>query len=101
MKTISCSFPLFGLPEDQFAILNVIHGEFQHLTDPHASPGHQFKHQPVADFDCPKNDLINGFLFDDFPSGDHSFPRQLADHRCIAGIPRVGIDVVFDEIEKR
>ena len=32
--------PAFGLPEDQFAILNVIHCEFQHLADPHSTAGH-------------------------------------------------------------
>ena len=93
-------FTALGLPENQFPILNIIHGKFQYLTDPHSTASHQLKHQSIADFERPENDFIDGFFFDDFPSRNHFFPIQLANHRCIAGISRFGIDIVSDEIEK-
>ena len=94
-------FAALGFSEDQLPILNVIHGELQHLTDPHSTASHQLKHQSISDLERPENDFINSFFFDDFPSGNHFFPIQLSNHRGIAGIPSAGIDIVSDEIEKR
>jgi len=38
------------LSKDQLAILDIIQPQFQHLTDPHATSGHQFENQPISDF---------------------------------------------------
>jgi hypothetical protein len=90
----------FGLSKDQFAVLNVIQSQFQNLTDPHPSSGHQFENQPIPDFNRSENYFVNGLLFDDFPSGNHPFPVQFSDHGRIARISHVGIDVVSEKIEK-
>ncbi len=63
-------------------------------------PGQQLENQPVPDFNRSENDLVNGLLFDDFPSGNHSFPVQFPDHGRITRIPNAGIDVVAEKIEK-
>ena len=93
-------FSAFGFSKDQLSILNVIQSELQNLTDPHPPTGHKFKQQSIANFGGPKNDLINGIFFDDFPSGYHPFPIQFSDHGRVTGISYTGIDVIAEKIEK-
>ena len=88
------------LSKDQFSILNINQFQFQHLTDPHATSAHQFKNQPISNFDRSEYDLVNGLFFDDFPPGDHPFTVQLSDHRGIARIYQGRIDIVAAKIEK-
>ena len=90
----------FGLSQDQLTILNIIQPQFQHLSDPHAASGHQFKNQPISDFDCSEYDLFNCLFFDDFPSGDHPFPVQFTDHGRITRINHIRLDVITEKIEK-
>jgi hypothetical protein len=90
----------FGFSQDQFSVLNINQSEFQYLTDPHTSSSHQFKNQPITNFDRSEYDLVNGLFFDDFPSGNHPFPVQFSDHGRIARITHGGIDVISEKIEK-
>jgi hypothetical protein len=90
----------FGLSKDQLTILNIIQPQFQHLSDPHAASGQQFKNQPISDFDGSENDLVNGLCFDYYPSGYHPFPVELADHGRFTGIAYTGIYVIAEKIEK-
>jgi hypothetical protein len=62
--------------------------------------GHQFENQTIPHFNRSENDFINGFLFDDFPSGNHPFPVQFSDHGRIARITHGGINVISEKIEK-
>jgi hypothetical protein len=39
-------------------------------------------------------------FLDDFPSQRYPLPIQLSDHGPVAWIPKFGIDIVADEIEK-
>ena len=90
----------FGLTKDQFAVLQIAQLQFQHFTDAHAAAGHQLENQSIANLGSPENDLINSFLFDDFPSQWHPFPIKLADHRPVSWVTKLEIDIVADEIEK-
>jgi hypothetical protein len=65
--------------QNQCSILKVPQPELQHFADPHAAPGHQFQHEPIPGLGSPKNDLVHGFLFDDFPFRGHALPIELAD----------------------
>ena len=47
-----------------------------------------------------KNDLIDGFLFEYVKMGLYLWPEQLPQHRGIAWIREIRIEVVFDKIEK-
>ncbi|MGD9249603.1 MAG: hypothetical protein PVG19_00170 [Desulfobacterales bacterium] len=86
--------------QDQFTILKVLQPEFQHLTDPHASPGHQFKHESIPGFGGSKNDFIHGFFFNDFPFGNDPFTILFPDHGRVAWITQFVIEIVADEIEE-
>ncbi|MFO7686647.1 MAG: hypothetical protein R6V60_11190 [Desulfobacterales bacterium] len=97
-KTLSVA--AFWLSKNQLAILDVIQPQFQHLANTHPTPGQQLENQPVPGFNRSENDLVNGLFFDDFPSGNHSFPVQFPDHGRIARITHAGIDVIAEKIEK-
>ena len=100
MNTNSYSLPLFWLTKNQFSVLQISQSQLQHFTDPHAASGHQFEDQSVADLGGAKDDFVDGFLLDDFPSQRHPLPVQLPDHGSIAWITKFGIDIVAHEIEK-
>ena len=70
------------------------------LTDPHASPGHQFKHESIPGFGGSKNDFIHGFFLQDIPMHRPFHPKHLSHYGCVAGILKPFIDIVADEIEK-
>jgi len=93
-------FTAFGFSKDQLPILNVLRSQLQHLADPHPPTGHQLKNQSIADFSGTENDLINGFFFDDFPSGYHPFSIQFSDHGRVTRIAYARINVIAEKIEK-
>jgi hypothetical protein len=91
----------FGFTQDKLAVLQIAQLQFQHFTDAHATTGHQFEDQSIANFSGAENYLVNGFLFDDFPSQRHPLAIKLANHGPVAWISELGIDIVADEIEER
>ena len=90
----------FGFLQNQFAVLKIHESELQHCADPHASPGHQFEHQPVPRFGGSENDFIDSLFLDDFPFRDHPLAILFTDHRRIAWIMQTVIQIVTDEIEE-
>jgi hypothetical protein len=74
--------------------------DLEYLSDTHPAAGHQFQNQSVAGFGCPKNDFINGVLFDDFPSGYYPLFIEFSDHGYIARIGQARLYVVSYEIEE-
>ena len=90
----------FRILQYQFAILEVLQSEFQHLTDPHTTPCHLFQHQPIPGLCGPENDLVHCLFFKDFPFRDHPLTVLFPDHRRIAGMMKAVIQIVADEIEK-
>ena len=54
--------------------LHVLDPEFQHLADPQAAPGHQFKQEAVAGIGGPEDHLVDGFLVQDLPRSPLSCP---------------------------
>jgi len=90
----------FGLLNDQFAILEIPQSELQHFSDPHTASCHQFQYEPITGFGGSENDIVHSLLFDDFPFRSHALPVKLADHRRVAWIYKVEIQIVADEIEE-
>ena len=62
----------FRAPEDELPVFDITRDQLQDLTDPHPTPGHQFKNYPVSGFDRAKDDLIYYFLVDDWPADESS-----------------------------
>ena len=94
-------FSAFRFPDYQFSILNIIERQFQHLTYSHPTPGHEFKDQSISNFGCSENNLIHSFFFNDIPTNGNFRPEQFTHHRHIAGVLKIQIKVVCQEIEKR
>ena len=57
-----------GGSESELSIFNISRCQFQDLADPHPTPGHQFKNQPIPGFDGAKDDFIHHFFFEDGPA---------------------------------
>ncbi len=60
------NFPLFTafcVPDDHLPALNVFGGQFQHFTDSHTTPGHEFQHKAISWIFSPENHLVNTFFF--------------------------------------
>ena len=89
-----------GGSESELSILNITGNQFQYLADPHPTPGHQLKDQPVPGFDGAENDFVNHFLFQDGPADWSRGSIQLLQHRGIAWASEIGIEVLSDEIEE-
>jgi len=66
--------------------VNVRGSQFKHFPDSHPSPCHQFKDEPVSLVRSPKDDLIDGFFFHDFPGHRSVVLEDLPKHWCITGI---------------
>jgi hypothetical protein len=71
------------------------------FTDPHSTPSHQLKHQPVSRFDSAKDDLIHNFLFENGPSDEPRGSIELFQHRGITRASEIAIKILRDEIEER
>src|SRR3990170_3704023 len=54
--------------ESELSVLDVIWYQFQDLADPHSTPGHQLKNEPVPGFDGTKDYFIYYFLFENGPA---------------------------------
>ena len=89
-----------GADQKQFAVLEIHHSEFEHFPDPHAAPGHKFKHQPVSYVVSQEDNLINNIFFQDTPVPALGVPERLSQNRGIAGIYERGIIRVLDKIEE-
>ena len=81
-------------------IMDIVHCQFEHLSDSHTTPGHQFQHQAVAGLCGAKNNLIDGLFFDDVPVGDFRGFKQLFHHRNSTGVFKALIQVGFNKVEK-
>ncbi|HSB03579.1 MAG TPA: hypothetical protein VLK23_00200, partial [Thermodesulfobacteriota bacterium] len=64
------------------------------------SPCHQFQDEPVSLVLNPEDDLIDGFLFHDFPGDGSVVLEDLSEHRCITWIYEPLRARVYDEGEK-
>ena len=92
---------MFRFLEDQLAIVNIHCPQFEHLTDPHPTAGHQFEHDPVPRIFHPKNDLVNNIFSQHGPWHFLWGLEDFLEHRCLAWVFKVWLECVFDEIEKR
>jgi hypothetical protein len=71
------------------------------FTDPHPSPSHQLKNQPVPGFDRAKDNFIHHFLFEDGSADESRGSIQLLHHGGIAWASEIGIEVLGDEVEEK
>ena len=71
------------------------------FTNPHSTPSHQLKHQPVSGFDRAKDDFVRDFLFENSPADESRGSIELFQHRGIAWASEIVIEVLTDEIEER
>jgi len=78
--------PAFWRLEDQFLILNVFQTQFQYLSNPHSAARHQFEHLTVANFFGTEYNLVNNFLFDDFPPRCYFLAVDFPDHGRVTWI---------------
>jgi hypothetical protein len=60
-----CLFSAFGIPDYSLPVFDILWSEFQNLTDPHATSGHEFKQQPVPWVSGPENDFVDHIFFQD------------------------------------
>jgi hypothetical protein len=90
----------FWLSQEDFPLGNIIGNDFQDFPDSHRTACHQFQNQPVSHLVGPKDDFIHGFLFQDVKLGFYLCAEQLAQHRRIAWVDEIRIEVVFGKIEK-
>jgi len=89
-----------GGSESELSIFNISRCQFQDLADPHPTPGHQLKNQPIPGFGGAKDDFIYDFLFQDLPTDGSRGSIQLFQHRGIAWASEIGIKILGDEVEK-
>ena len=94
------AFSTFRFDKTQFPVVGVLHFQFQHFTDAHAAPGHEFQHDSVPDIVGAKNDLIDHVFFQDSPVPAFGGAKRFPEQRRVAGISQIALDVVSDEIEK-
>jgi hypothetical protein len=94
------SLSTFGGSESELSILDVIGCQFQDFADPHFTPSHQFKNQPVPGFDGSENDFIHHFLFENAPTDGSGWAIQLFQHRGITWASEIGVEVLGDEVEE-
>jgi hypothetical protein len=66
--------------------LNIRWREVLNLTDSHASPDHQFQHNPIPDVCGSKDALINSLLIHDVPLNSLRTLENLFDYGSVAGI---------------
>jgi len=80
--------------------VNIRGSQFKNFPDSHSSPCHHFQDQPVSLILCPKDDLIDGFFFHDFPGDGSVVFEDLPKHRGITGICEPLHAGVYDEGEE-
>jgi len=94
-------FTAFGLLQNKLLAMNILKFQFEHLTDPHAAPCHQFKHQPIPYFCSPEYNLINGFFGKNIPMGFNVWAEKFFNQQIVTWIIEFGVDGFLYEIEKR
>jgi hypothetical protein len=92
--------PAFRISNDDFSILNIHWGELENLTDPHAAASHEFEHDPIPRILRPKYDFIDHIFFQNFELGDLPCFEQLSQRVIVAGILKIRIDRILDEVEE-
>jgi hypothetical protein len=92
--------PALGASEGQFPIFDIPGGQFQDLANPHPTPGHQLKNQPIPGFGGAKDDFIHDFLFQDLPTDGTRGSIKFSKHRGIAWVSEVRVKVLGDKIEE-
>ncbi len=56
------------------------------FADPHFTPSHQLKHQPVSGFNRSQDDLIHHFLFENGPADESRRSIELFEHRSVTRV---------------
>jgi hypothetical protein len=94
------SFAALGIFNCQFLIVKIHSSEVQYFPNPHTSPCHEFQDKPISHLSGPKDNLVNGIFIYDRPLCQLLWTEKLFQHRCVAGIMELGIQIIADEIKK-
>jgi len=89
-----------GTRQSDLPVLNIHWSDFQNLTDPHSTSGHQLQHDPVPRLHGSENNLIDQVLLNDFPLLGRAFTEHFAQHGRIAGILDARIDRILEKVEE-
>jgi hypothetical protein len=81
-------------------IIDIRIPKVQDFAHPHATSSHEFQHQTVSYFDGAKDDLVDGLFLMNLPTGQFPQPKEFLQYRCIAGIRKLSIQVITDEVEE-
>ena len=93
-------FSAFWIPNDSLPVFDILGCEFENLADTHAAPCHKFEHQAVSWTPGPEDDLIDYVFFNNFELGWLPCPEKLSEGRIITRIFKIGLNRIFDVIEK-
>jgi hypothetical protein len=93
-------FSTFWIPNDSLPVFDILGCEFENLADPHARTGHEFEHKTIPGIGRSEDDLIDYVFFNNFKLGWFPCPEKLPERGIITGILEIGINRIFDEIEK-
>ena len=95
-----CLATTFRCLNGNFCTLYVRWPQFEDLSDSHPTTSHQFHDEAVSLVLGPKDDLIHGFFFKDFPGYRFVAFEDFSEYWGIAGIPELLISRVYDEGEE-
>ena len=89
-----------GGSESELSILDITGSQFQDLADPHSTPSHQLKKEPIPGFDGAKNDFIHHLFLQNGPTDGSRWSIQFFQHGGIAWAAEIGIEVLVNELKK-
>jgi len=92
--------PAFRVSQDQLLFLYVSGSQLQGFAYPDASPRHEFQEDPVAGVGFLEDDLVDRFLFQDFPGSVLRGTENLPDHWEVAGVFETRLAGIADECEE-
>ena len=93
-------FSTLGILDGKFLFIHIHGNELQDFANPHATPGHKFKHETVPRPGGPEDDLADDNLFVDLPLGLLSRSENLFQHGGVAGVPELCVQIVADEVKE-
>jgi len=94
------SFSTFGVLERKLPVLYISRSQFQHFSDSHPTPGHQFQDESVSWLVCPEDDFIDDVLFNNFPRGNGFCLEHFTQNWSGTWVVEIWVDVGCDEVEK-
>ena len=93
-------FSAFWIPNDSLPVFDILGCEFENLANPHARTGHEFENETIPGIGRSEDDFIDDVFFNYFELSRLPCPEKLSEGRIITRILKIGLNRIFDEIEK-